>query len=767
MRSAESIQAEIVERFGFFPPFYQPALANPTILENLWQQTLSGYIDNPIPALFKEKLAALVSRYCPVPYCLVCHTSNLRPLGMAAPEILALLERPVPDVDDLMIIVTKARSSIQQPLVVWPKPGSEVDEAILYLAIDVFRQPEGNLPYHASLKELLSPFLFDSLVMFLAYNKTCLTWAEAHPELPFEADQRAIDNLAPLVNEEPRLSVFLRDYTPRFQRGLVSRQRAKTLRKTEKLFKLVVEGVMDYAIIVIDLDGFIAEWNIGAERILGYKEEDVVGQSIEIFFTPEDRAAGVPAKELARARETGHALDERYHLRQDGMRLWVKGFMTAVKSEDGTLQAYAKIIQDLTDRKKIEDELARWNEELEDRVQKRTQELANSQDALHQAQKLEAVGQLAGGVAHDFNNLITGILGMSEDLKSSMPASDPRRDDVEEIIKASNRAFGVTRQLLAFGRRQIIQPNIVEVKAVVGELQRLLERVLGEDIEIRVQLAETSGIKIDQGQLEQVLMNLAINARDAMPNGGTLVIKTENVELEEGDSDRHFQVAAGPYVKIEVSDTGHGMTKDVLAHIFEPFFTTKEKDRGTGLGLSTVYGIIKQSGGDIYVYSEPGLGTSFKMYFPVATGDRLVSDRKPSAVKPALGQQTILVVEDEDIVRKVVIKRLKKEGYHVIEARHGKEALELINASTISLDLIVTDVVMPGMNGKEVVDRLHEVWPGVPALYMSGYPEDIIAHRGILSPGIDFIEKSNLASGLAAKVRDVIDKSRASVEVSV
>ncbi len=758
MRSSEAIKTEIVQRFGFFPPFYESAMNYPAILENLWTQTLTAYLDNPLPALFKEKLAALLSRYCPVPYTLVCHTATLRPLGMTSEAIATLLKSPVPELEALKQIIHKARAKTPRPLEQWPESDVEMENALLQLAMAIYQNPEDNLNFHTDLKQLVSPEMYDYLILFIAYNKTCLSWAEAHPELSYEADQRAQENLGPLLRDQPELAEFFRDYPQHYQRSLKWRQQEKSLRKTENLFQLLVEGVMDYAIIVIDLNGVITEWNVGAERLLAYPPHEVLGEPFEIFFTPEDRAAGVHLQELATARVKGHARDERFHLRKDGQRIWVKGFMNAIKSEDGTLQAYAKIIQDVTERKKIEEELARSNEELEERVKKRTQELAHSQSALHQAQKLEAIGQLAGGVAHDFNNLITGILGMSEELKESLPLEDARREDVAEIIKAANRAFAVTRQLLAFGRRTVTQPRVVEPKLIVTELHKLLLRVLHEDIDIRLNLGETGRIRIDPGQFEQILMNLAINARDAMPKGGTLTLETADVILEDGDVGRHFQVPAGPYVMVKVSDSGHGMTPEVMSHMFEPFFTTKEKERGTGLGLATVYGIVKQSGGDIHVYSDPGFGTSFKIYFPVVKAEVLVPP--DSAVDPSpRGHESILVVEDEDIVRRVVVKRLRQEGYSVVEARNGQEAVQSVTSGALQVDLIITDVVMPGMTGKEVIEKIRQLRPDIPALYMSGYPEDIIAHRGELVPGIDFIEKGDLSSGLSPKVRQMLDRN--------
>ncbi|MEK7474542.1 MAG: response regulator [Candidatus Coatesbacteria bacterium] len=384
--------------------------------------------------------------------------------------------------------------------------------------------------------------------------------------------------------------------------------------------------------------------------------------------------------------------------------------------------------------------------------------LARSEEQLILVQKLEAVGRLAGGIAHDFNNIMTTVIGYSELLLHRLPPEDPARKTIAEIHKAGQRATGLTQQLLAFSRRQMLQPKVLDLNAELGEIEELLRRTLGEDVEIRLHLAAGLGrLKVDPGRLHQVLLNLVVNARDAMPGGGTLTIETANVYLDEDYARRHVGVSIGPYVRLTVSDTGTGMDAGTLSHMFEPFFTTKEKGKGTGLGLSTVYGIVKQSGGNIWAYSEPGHGTTFKVYLPLVTeaGEPVAAALPPLPARG--GTETILLVEDEQGVRDLAREVLAGLGYRVITGRDGEHALELAGAHADPIDLLLTDVVMPRMNGRILGERLEILRPGLRILYMSGYTEDAIIQHGLLVSGIAFLEKPFSPTGLAAKVREVLD----------
>jgi CheY-like chemotaxis protein len=386
--------------------------------------------------------------------------------------------------------------------------------------------------------------------------------------------------------------------------------------------------------------------------------------------------------------------------------------------------------------------------------------MATLQEQLRQSQKMEAIGQLAGGVAHDFNNLLTVIHGYSELILNSLDDSSRLRQDVREIIHASEHASSLTRQLLAFSRKQVLQLKVLDLNAHVSNMDKMLRRMIGENIELMTLLAKDLGrIKADPGQIEQVILNLAVNARDAMLSGGKLTIETANIELDENYARSHIGVTPGRYVMLSVSDTGVGIAREVKERIFEPFFTTKEKGKGTGLGLSTVYGIIQQSGGNIWVYSEPGLGTTFKIYLPRIEED--TESLKPSAVstKSLQGSETILLVEDEEMVRKLACTILQKNGYKVLEAPNGEEALRIVQGQNGNpIHLMVTDVVMPGMSGRQLADRLERLRPEMKILYISGYTDNAIVHHGVLEKGIDYIQKPFTIEGLARKVREVLDK---------
>jgi signal transduction histidine kinase/ActR/RegA family two-component response regulator len=384
--------------------------------------------------------------------------------------------------------------------------------------------------------------------------------------------------------------------------------------------------------------------------------------------------------------------------------------------------------------------------------------LRNTEKQLVQSQKLEAVGRLAGGISHDFNNLLTVILGYS-DITLRQLRDHPLRRNLEEIVRASERAASLTRQLLAFSRKQVMQPRVFDINTVVTELEKMLRRMIGEDVELRVSLqADLGNIKADPVQLEQVIMNLVVNARDAMPKGGKLSIETTNVYLDESYALDHVSVEPGHYVMLAISDTGVGMDAETRQHIFEPFFTTKAAGKGTGLGLSMVYGIVRQSGGNIWVYSEEGRGTTFKIYFPRVTENAEEYKRAAATIHVPKGSETILLVEDADWVRKLARQILEGAGYRVLEASSADAAIQMSEASNgTRIDLLLTDVVMPGMSGNDMSKRVLVKRPDLPVLYMSGYTDDAIVEHGVLEPGINFIQKPFSPDALALKVREVLD----------
>lgn len=426
--------------------------------------------------------------------------------------------------------------------------------------------------------------------------------------------------------------------------------------------------------------------------------------------------------------------------RKNGDTIWLSLNLRLVKDEHGATIYREGTIEDITARTEAECH----RKELEQQ--------------LRQSQKMEAIGRLAGGVAHDFNNLLTAINGYSSLALQRADPDDRIRGYLEEVKKAGERAANLTRQLLAFGRKQMLKPIPLSLNDVVSEMSKMLRRLIGEDIRFDARFdPELKHIRADPGQIEQVLVNLVVNSRDAMPHGGTLTIETANFEIDHEFASRHLGLAPGKYVVLTVSDDGCGMDEKTKARIFEPFFTTKEKGRGTGLGLSTVYGIVKQSGGNVWVYSEPGDGTVFKVFLPQFQQQSETTTKPSIDLAPPRGSETILVVEDEDVVRGLARQILEQSGYHVLDARGGDEAIRLCRELRGPIDLLLTDVVMPETSGKEVANRLTKLRPAMRVLYMSGYTDDAIVHHGVLDSDVEFIQKPFTPVALAQKVREVLD----------
>jgi two-component system cell cycle sensor histidine kinase/response regulator CckA len=783
------------------------------------------------------------------------------------------------------------------------------------------------------------------------------------------------------------------DRGQQLERENAERRRAEQDRhESEERFRLLVEGVEDYAIFMLDPEGLVTTWNAGAERLQGYQAEEVVGRHFSLFYPPEDRPADGAGRDIRVGLAEGRLEDEGWRVRKDGSRFWANVVITPLRDQAGQVRGFAYVGRDMTEPRRAEEaarrlaesearlaaviesakdailiadsdqrvglfnraaesmfrctaaeavgkpvgrfippdyhaggperadesltykvrfgtrgvradgevfpleasvssvqvggrkvytivvrditereraEAARHRSETQFRevweksldgmrltdeagvvllvndaycrmvgrprgdLEGRTftdayaerereglladyrrrfaardsrprspaqvgQELAlwdgkkahleasysflevpgeptrllsvirdvteqvRLEEQFRQSQKMEAFGQLAGGVAHDFNNLLTVITGFSEIMLGRMPAEDPGRDSLLEIHKAGERAALLTRQLLAFSRKAVVEPKVLDLNEVVTEMDRMLRRLIGEDVALTPVLAPGLGrVRADAGQVEQVILNLAVNARDAMPKGGRLTVETANVELDAGYSHSHAEVRPGRYVLLAVSDTGCGMTEEVKSRIFEPFFTTKAVGKGTGLGLATVFGIVRAGGGHVGVYSEPGRGTTFKVYLPRVDG-RVSSghSHQGSRVIPH-GSETILVVEDEETVRRLARLALTMHGYAVLEAADGEEAVRVAGEYRGEIHLLVTDVVMPGMGGQEVAERLKASRPGIRVLFQSGYTDDAVVRHGVLHAEVAFLQKPYTPAVMATKVRDVLDQPEA------
>jgi PAS domain S-box-containing protein len=511
------------------------------------------------------------------------------------------------------------------------------------------------------------------------------------------------------------------------------------LAESERQFDVLVDHVNDYAIYMLDPEGRITTWNVGAERAKGYSARQVVGQSFGLFYTEEDRRAGRHLAALEEAKRTGRYEGEGWRVRSDGSRFWVNAAIYPVRDAAGSFSGFVKVTRDITERLRQQEAL----------------ELARA--AALQSQKMEAVGQLTGGVAHDFNNILTSIVGTADLLERRSDLSAEVRSLLSVIIRSAERGASLTQRLLAFSRRQALEPREVDANRLVAGMSDLLQRTLGESISIETILA--GGLWrtfVDANQLESALLNLAINARDAMPEGGKLTLETGNTYLDDDYAAINSEVTAGQYVLIAVTDTGHGMPPEVIARAFEPFFTTKPEGQGTGLGLSQVYGFIKQSDGHIKIYSEPGKGTCIKVYLLRYTGDEKAEETSSRPDLSTLGRgEGILVAEDDDEVREYLIAALTSLGYRVFAARDAESALRIF-AQEPQIVLVLTDIGLPGMNGRRLAEEARARRPDVKAVYMTGYARNAVVHNGLVDRGVNLLPKPFTVEALGRKLRQVL-----------
>jgi PAS domain S-box-containing protein len=511
-----------------------------------------------------------------------------------------------------------------------------------------------------------------------------------------------------------------------------SREAEQAARKLQERLQLQIDR-MPLGLITWDTDFKVQAWNPAAEEMFGFTQEEALGRYSYGLIVENSSKSQVEAvwQRLLDGDMTAHSTNE--NTTKDGRTILCEWINIPLKEDNGKVVGVLSMVRDITEKVQLE---------------KRFQ----------QAQKLEAVGRLVGGVAHDFNNALTGIIGFADYLLMSTKEDDPNRQYIEEMKKAGQRAAALTHQLLAFSRKQVLKPEVISLNELIQALEKMIRRLIGEDILFVTKLQPELGqIKADPAQVEQIIMNLVVNARDAMKTGGKLTIETQNVHLDKNYAKTHIAVEPGRYIMLAISDNGIGMDKETQEHIFEPFFTTKE-EKGTGLGLSTVYGIVKQSGGNIWVYSEPEKGTTFKVYLPGVEEAFVIKKKAEKAVEALKGTETVLVVEDELVVREMIVLVLKDNGYTVLEASNGPEALAIFEQYKDQVNLLLTDAIMPGMNGKELTDRITAMNPNIKVLYTSGYTDDVIVHHGILEEGINFIQKPFVPSLLLQMVREVFEK---------
>ncbi len=879
-RTSEEIKAEIKLKFGFVPPFFTPAEKTPQVLENLWQQTLIAYVNNPLPALFKEKLSAYLSRFCAVPYCLICHSCTLRPLGMSAKEVLELLEATVPNSTDIEKHFSFLAAQSNFPIV-WPEPKSQLEESLLYSSIFI-ALPDCSEDYRHKLRRVLGSVNYQHLVAFIAYVKTCHVWMEAHPEVAYEADKRVIDHFGALLEDEPGLADFFRNYRERVKRECqtraqqlaelaerrrtevalrqqVQRERlvalmAQRIRQslnlgeilsttvsevrqflqTERVFiyrfepdwsgyvavESVVSGcssilgtkikdsffeeplgrtlyqkgrfeaiediytaelskchvdllarlqiranlvvpivqgglwgllvanhcssprqwqqleidllqqlatqveiaiqqstlfeqvktelserkkseekireqaallnVASDAINVQTLDNQIIFWNNGAERVYGWKQHEVRGQNAnELLYQEVPQLKQVQQVVI----KNGFWEGELHCEGKFGNSIIVLSRWTLVRSEQGEPISILVVNTDITEKKQLEAQLFR-------------------------SQRLESIGTLASGIAHDLNNALGPILMITELLQDKI--SDVNSQQLLTELEASaKRGAALVKQVLSFGRGIEVKRTIVQVKHLLLEIEQIAKQTFPKSIKIYTDISPNLWtVCADATQLHQVLMNLVVNARDAMPHGGTLSIYAENVYIDEQYAQMNIEAKVGNYIMLTVSDTGVGISNEILQRIFEPFFTTKEVGKGTGLGLSTVMGIIKNHGGFVNVYSEVGLGAQFKVYLPAQEGAFFheVEDLE----QPKGHGELVLVVDDEVSIREITKISLEMSNYKVLTASDGIEAIALYAQRKNEISVVLMDMMMPEMDGLTTIRTLQKINSQVKIIATSG-----------------------------------------------
>ncbi len=883
MRTSEEIKVEIEEKFGFFPPFFGPAQANPQVLENLWQQTMNAYVNNPLSPLFKEKLSAYLSRYCAVPYCLICHSCSLHSLGMKAREVLELLESPHPteeDIDEYLRVLTLTPGMLTG----WPEPNSALEESLLYCSIFISLEHDQAEYCRQELRRILGPSTYAHLVTFIAYIKTCHIWMEAHPEIEYEADKRVQDNLAALLEDEPGLANFFQNYTQRVRRELQSRgeylaeitERKRTeeaLRQRTERERLVVEiaqrirqslnldeilnttvsevrqflqvdRVFIYrfepdwgGVVVVESVGadwkpilgsrlkdssfaesyvepyrqgrtqatadiyagglsqcyidFLAQfqvradlvvpilqgeelwgllvansclsarqwqqleidllkqlatqvgiaiqqstlfeqaqtelterkqaerkireqaalldvatdairvqtlttkilfWNKGAERLYGWTPQEAVGKNSLSLLYKETPPQFKQAQKTVT--DTGEWHGELHQVTKDGKEIIVESRWTLVRDLEEQPKSILVVNTDITRKKQLEAQFLR-------------------------AQRMESLGTLAGGIAHDLNNVLTPIIASAQLLLQAKLNDEKRQRLLMTVETSAKRGAALVKQVLSFARGVEGKRTILQVRHLISEIKNIAKETFPKAIEFYMAIPQDLwAVCADATQLHQVFMNLCVNARDAMPHGGTLSISAENQFIDQNYVRMNLDAKVGPYIVITVADTGTGIPAEIVDRIFEPFFTTKEQGMGTGLGLSTVIGIIKSHGGFVNVDSEVGRGTEFKLYLPAVEGTQ--TQQVEELELPIGHGELILVVDDEAAICQVTKTSLETYNYKVSTASDGIEAIALYAQHKDEIGVVLMDMMMPVMDGITTIRTLKKINPHVKVIAVSG-----------------------------------------------
>lgn len=826
---SHAIQAEIQATLGFVPPFFTPAFESESVLENLWQQTQSAYLFNPLPALFKEKLSAYLSRFCRVPYCMICHSCSLYGLGMQATDVLDLLESPPPLKTEMQQHFS-ALAAHTNPLQEWPLD-PDIETSILYCAIFIALQPETSDLHRTELRRVLGNTYYHYLISFIAYIKTCHVWMESNPEVAYQDDCRVQNYFADLITDAPELTDFFTHYWERVRRDrqtwaeqqaeLAERQRHElALRRVGEENRYLGQAIAaaSEGILVTDPhqpDNPIIYANPAFLRMTGYNLEEIIGHNCRFLQGGDTDPAGIAQLRQA-IQNRQEATVTLLNYRKDGQPFWNELKISPVFSELGELIYFVGLQTDVSDRirseaslkkqaqllelahdaiivRDVDDRITFWNQGAEKTYGWTREQVyhENSHALLHtqfpkpfqtiqaellannywegellhtrqdgqqrsiasrwalqrdddgkpiaileinnditekkaleaqffRAQRMESIGTLAGGIAHDLNNILTPILSSSQLLLMRAITDEKKQQQLLETIQTSARRGGaLIKQVLSFARGVEGKHTALQVRHLITEIRQIAQETFPKSIDIEMDIAPDLWlVSGDATQLHQVFMNLCVNARDAMPDGGRLSLRATNLRIDEQYTRMNLDARVGPYIVLTVTDTGTGIAPEILERIFDPFFTTKELGRGTGLGLSTVLAIVKGHGGFIDASSIVGKGTQFRVYLPAVKADELTPPREET-LSPGQGQ-LILVVDDEPAIREISKASLEAYNYQVLTANDGIEAIALYAQHKDDIDLVLVDLMMPVMDGPTTIRTLRKINPQVKVVAVSG-----------------------------------------------